>query len=237
MIKVRCAKCGKTLNIPDQFAGKKGKCPGCQEMLTIPAASAGVSAVAPAPPKTRKSAPPAPVEEVEEAQEVEEEPAEEVEAEEEERIADRPASMRSRPARDEDEERVARQPARKRSRSVEADEDDAPRQRKRRKSGGEWAECPNCGATDATRVRWTFWGGLIGPMIINTVRCNDCGTKYNGIHGDSNTTRIVIYFVVNTLIGLVLIGVAVAAAVAFNSITPSRPPKTEWTTPAKNPKK
>lgn len=194
MIKVRCAKCGKTLNIPDQFAGKKGKCPGCQEMLIIPP-------------------PPAPVEEVEEAQEVEEEPAEEVEAEEEERIADRPANRRSRPAADEEEERVARQPARKRPRPVEDDED-APRPRKRRKPAGEWAECPNCGVSDATRVRWTWWGGLVGPMIINTVRCDDCGTKYNGVHGDSNTTRIVIYAVVVGLISLVIIGAAVAAAVA-----------------------
>jgi len=215
MIKVRCAKCGKTLNIPDQFAGKKGKCPGCQEMLIIPAASAEVSAAAPAPPKVRKPAPPASVEEVEEveeAQEVEEEPAEEVEAEEEERIADRPANRRSRPAEDEEEERVARQPARKRSRPAE--DDDAP-QRKRRKSAGEWAECPKCGASDATRVRWTWWGGLVGPMIINTVRCNDCGTKYNGVHGDSNTTRIVIYTAVAAVISLVIIGAAVAAAVAF----------------------
>ncbi len=114
MIKVRCAKCGKTLNIPDQFAGKKGKCPGCQEMLTIPAASAEVSAVAPAPPRVRKPAPPAPVEEVEEveeAQEVEAEAAEEVEAEEEERIADRPANSDVRPAEVEDDDDDAGLPA------------------------------------------------------------------------------------------------------------------------------
>ncbi len=54
-------------------------------------------------------------------------------------------------------------------------------------------------------------------MIINEVRCNDCGRKYNGVHGDSNITRIVIFFVVRALIGLVLIGCVVAAAVAFNS--------------------
>ena len=198
MIKVRCAKCGKTLNIPDQFAGKKGKCPGCQEMLIIPA-------------------PPAPVEEVEEAQEIEEEPAEEVEAEEEERIADRPANRRSRPDRGRGRGR-ARGPAGRRG-SVPGRPWTTMRTRRgrgqqRRKSAGEWAECPNCGAADATRVRWTWWGGLVGPMIINTVRCNDCGTKYNGVHGDSNTTRIVIYTVIVGLISLVIIGAAVAAAVA-----------------------
>ncbi len=54
-------------------------------------------------------------------------------------------------------------------------------------------------------------------MIINTVRCNDCGKKYNGVYGDSNTTRIVIYIAVSALIAVAIIGVAVAAAVAFNS--------------------
>lgn len=38
-IKVKCA-CGKVLNAPDKLAGKKAKCPGCQQVITIPASSA-----------------------------------------------------------------------------------------------------------------------------------------------------------------------------------------------------
>ena len=46
-IRVTC-KCGKALNVPDTFAGKKGKCPHCKTVLDIPAQEA----------PTRESAPP-----------------------------------------------------------------------------------------------------------------------------------------------------------------------------------
>lgn len=39
-IKVTC-DCGKSLNVPDKLAGKKGKCPTCGAVLNIPAASGG----------------------------------------------------------------------------------------------------------------------------------------------------------------------------------------------------
>ena len=37
-IRVTC-QCGQSLNVPDTMAGKSGKCPKCQKMLKIPAAS------------------------------------------------------------------------------------------------------------------------------------------------------------------------------------------------------
>ncbi len=37
-IKLNCKACSKELDIPDSFAGKKGKCPFCMEVLDIPAA-------------------------------------------------------------------------------------------------------------------------------------------------------------------------------------------------------
>ncbi len=40
-IKVNCALCGKTLSAPDSAAGKKAKCPGCGQIVTVP----GVAAV------------------------------------------------------------------------------------------------------------------------------------------------------------------------------------------------
>jgi len=53
-------------------------------------------------------------------------------------------------------------------------------------------------------VHYTFWGGLIGPLFINTVRCKECGTSYNGKHGDYNTVRIAIFVAVCMVIGVVL---------------------------------
>ena len=49
-----CPSCGKTLNVKDEYAGKKARCPGCQEPLTVPFApeaadAASAAAVAPAP--------------------------------------------------------------------------------------------------------------------------------------------------------------------------------------------
>lgn len=55
-IEVSCS-CGRTLKVPDQFAGKKGKCPGCGTMLRIPGQK--VSA-APAKPAAPVAPPPAP---------------------------------------------------------------------------------------------------------------------------------------------------------------------------------
>jgi uncharacterized protein (DUF983 family) len=117
----------------------------------------------------------------------------------------RPAPRRAADEDEEEEERIGRKPAR-RARPVDDEDDDRPRRKKRRKiTRGEWAECPNCGATDGTRVHWTIWGGVIGPLFINQVRCAECGTNYNGIHGDYNTTRITIFVVINILLSLAIL--------------------------------
>ena len=68
-------------------------------------------------------------------------------------------------------------------------------------SGG---SCPNCGSTYATKQGYTFWGGMLGPAIFHSVKCNNCGTAYNGKTGKSNTTAIVIYVVVSFVIFFLL---------------------------------
>jgi len=49
-MKFSCPSCGKTLNVKDEFAGKKARCPGCKEVLTVPYApeAAGPAAAQPA---------------------------------------------------------------------------------------------------------------------------------------------------------------------------------------------
>jgi len=39
-ISVKCTGCNRVLDVPDSFAGKKGKCPYCLKVLDIPAAGA-----------------------------------------------------------------------------------------------------------------------------------------------------------------------------------------------------
>ena len=58
-------------------------------------------------------------------------------------------------------------------------------------------------------IRYTFWGGIIGPLFINTVRRRECGTNYNGVHGDYNTTRIMIFVLIYVGLALVIGGGAV----------------------------
>jgi hypothetical protein len=87
-------------------------------------------------------------------------------------------------------------------------EDDEPRRRPRREiRRGKYADCPHCGNPgDATRVGFTWWGGLIGPALLCHVRCRECGTCYNGRSGNYNTVGITIYTLVGVFFGLLVAG-------------------------------
>jgi uncharacterized Zn finger protein len=63
--------------------------------------------------------------------------------------------------------------------------------------------CPHCGESDAEPIKFTWWGGLIGPKLFHHVRCLQCGKTYNAKTGKSNTVAIIIY----TLAGFVIFGV------------------------------
>jgi phage FluMu protein Com len=179
MAAIQCPSCAKTLNVSDQYAGKKVRCPSCQGVLTVPplAAAEASEEVTPVASRPRPAAPP-------------------------QEYDDRPR----RPRRDDYDDRP-RRPRR------DDDYDDRPR----RRYEGEWAPCPNCGCRDGTRARWTIWGGLLGPAMINVVRCHDCGSNYNGVHGDYNGGRIAIYIVVSLLISLVILGLVVGGIIMANN--------------------
>jgi hypothetical protein len=80
--------------------------------------------------------------------------------------------------------------------------------------GGEtFAPCYNCGNTTAKRLTWSWWGGVLGPKLLTHVECFQCGTRYNGKSGHSNTMNIVAYQVV---IWAVLIGIGVFASMGVH---------------------
>ena len=58
-IAVQCS-CGQKLNVPDQMAGKQGKCPKCQQLLRIPAAAAPAGNAPKAASAPQKAPAPAP---------------------------------------------------------------------------------------------------------------------------------------------------------------------------------
>src|SRR5690349_1286623 len=52
MIAFNCPKCGSKLSVPDNTAGKKGKCSQCRELVTVPSVASA--------PSVRTSCPPPP---------------------------------------------------------------------------------------------------------------------------------------------------------------------------------
>jgi hypothetical protein len=79
----------------------------------------------------------------------------------------------------------------------------------------QFAPCPNCGNTYASKIGFTWWGGALGPALFTHVKCFRCGNAYNGKTGKSNTTAITIYVAVSTILGIV-IAIALAMAGAFS---------------------
>jgi transposase-like protein len=67
--------------------------------------------------------------------------------------------------------------------------------------------CPQCHVSDFTKLKFTWWGGALGPRMLSHVKCNGCGSTFNEKTGQPNTTNIIIYSVV---ISVILIGVLVA---------------------------
>ena len=78
-----------------------------------------------------------------------------------------------------------------------------------------YAACPKCNAAAAERVKFTWWGGVLGPKILTHVKCNNCGEKYNGKTGQNNTKGIVIYSVIVGILAFGLMIVVFAALAAL----------------------
>ena len=80
-----------------------------------------------------------------------------------------------------------------------------------------YVACPKCGG-QAEKLKFTWWGGLLGPKILTHVKCTACGYKYNGNSGKDNTTGIVIYSVV---VGILVLGLVVVMFAALALLTMS----------------
>ena len=69
--------------------------------------------------------------------------------------------------------------------------------------------CPKCGSTLISAVKYTWWGGLIGPKLLHHTKCNAYRFTYNSKSRRSNTSGIIIY-------SLLLFVVACAIVFFFN---------------------
>ena len=70
----------------------------------------------------------------------------------------------------------------------------------------QYTPCPNCGQSNAKKVSYTWWGGALGPSMFTHVKCQNCGTQYNGKTGKSNQQNIIIYTLVSFVIAFCLCG-------------------------------
>jgi len=81
----------------------------------------------------------------------------------------------------------------------------------------QYAPCPKCESTTATKVKFTWWGGALGPNMFTHVKCQNCGTEYNGKTGKSNQTNILIYFLAGFVIAFCVCGGLAALGIILNN--------------------
>jgi len=81
----------------------------------------------------------------------------------------------------------------------------------------QYAPCPNCGSISAAKVKYTWWGGALGPSMFTHVKCDNCKTEYNGKTGKSNQTNIIIYFLAVLVIAFCVCGGLSALAFFLNN--------------------
>jgi len=53
-------------------------------------------------------------------------------------------------------------------------------------------------------IKFTGWGGVIGPKMFHHVQCMQCSKTYNAKTGKSNDTAIAIYIAVSSVLVFVL---------------------------------
>lgn len=70
----------------------------------------------------------------------------------------------------------------------------------------QYAACPKCGQTNAKKVSFTWWGGALGPSLMTHVKCQNCGTEYNGKTGKTNQQNILLYFLFSFILAFCICG-------------------------------
>jgi hypothetical protein len=75
----------------------------------------------------------------------------------------------------------------------------------------DYAKCPYCGGSKATKMSFTWWGGALGPALLTHVKCQDCRMTYNGKTGQPNTVGIITYSIVAFVIGVAIFVALVAS--------------------------
>jgi hypothetical protein len=69
---------------------------------------------------------------------------------------------------------------------------------------GDGPTCPQCNSDNTKEVKYTWWGGLLGPKMMNLQKCEGCGFQFNRVTRQSVKNAIVMYNLV-ALVAAILI--------------------------------
>jgi hypothetical protein len=56
--------------------------------------------------------------------------------------------------------------------------------------------CPGCSSRATKKVKYTWWGGVLGPGLFNLMKCESCRCQFNGKTGKPALKAIIVYNVV-----------------------------------------
>ncbi len=173
---VACPACNASLNVREEYAGKKVLCPRCQGEILIPSGAPAAEEVPQAAP-----APPDPARHIEEV-----------------RPVGHGAPRAVEPVTAIGEGEPERRP-------LPREVNEGPEDRRPRRRQPEYKPCPRCGSGGATRVLWTPWGSFYGAALLTHVRCPKCGYAYNGRTGRSNAVAAFFFVLVPLILILAII--------------------------------
>jgi len=69
----------------------------------------------------------------------------------------------------------------------------------------EYKPCPRCNSSEIFKVEYSWWGGLLGPVLVHQVRCKKCGLTYDGSSGRNIKQPVTLYFIISLTIIVILI--------------------------------
>jgi len=72
--------------------------------------------------------------------------------------------------------------------------------------------CPQCSSTQTKAIKYTWWGGVLGPKLLNLQKCEACRFQFNRQTGKSTRNAVIVY---NVVIIVVTIAIVVAARSAL----------------------
>ena len=67
--------------------------------------------------------------------------------------------------------------------------------------------CPQCGQPAGKPVKFTMWGGLVGPRLINLTQCQACRFEFNSKTGLSTKKAVWAYRGVTWGVALVFLAI------------------------------